>query len=156
GFGTERVSPRVSPGIRPSLVRRSRPMSHRDELTALLTMARRLSKLCRQGVAVVIEARDHHADPSVMDAASHMASELLKTEHAAEDELVAFVLDCSRCGRRVHWVPRRGMRARPLGPRRARAGRPPASFASGLIPTGPAPERGPGGARGSQVAMSMN
>jgi hypothetical protein len=28
--------------------------------------------------------------------------------HACEDVLVAFVLDCVRCGRRFHWVPGEG------------------------------------------------
>jgi hypothetical protein len=39
-----------------------------------------------------------------MEAARMMASDLLRSKHAIEDELVAFVLDCNRCGRRVHWV----------------------------------------------------
>jgi hypothetical protein len=40
-----------------------------------------------------------------MSAARKMASDLQRTKHEAEDVLVAFVLDCNRCGRRVHWVP---------------------------------------------------
>jgi hypothetical protein len=28
-----------------------------------------------------------------------------RTKHAAEYVLVAFVLDCQRCGQRVHWIP---------------------------------------------------
>jgi hypothetical protein len=35
-----------------------------------------------------------------MAAARKMHSETLRTKHGAEDVLVAFVLDCSRCGRR--------------------------------------------------------
>ena len=54
------------------------------------------------------EARDHHAPPAVMAAARQMASDLQRTKHEAEDVLVAFVLDCNRCGRRVHWVPGEG------------------------------------------------
>ncbi len=54
------------------------------------------------------EARDHHADGLVMGAARKMHSELLRTKHAVEDELVAWVLDCERCGRRVHLVPGEG------------------------------------------------
>ena len=33
-----------------------------------------------------------------------MASDLMRSKHAAEDVLVAFVLDCNRWGRRVRWV----------------------------------------------------
>jgi len=56
----------------------------------------------------VAEARDYHAGAKVMVAARSMHSALLRTKHAVEDELVAFVLDCSRCGRRVHWIPGEG------------------------------------------------
>jgi len=83
---------------------RLRPMPRHDELTVLMRSARELAKLCRDGAALVAEAREHHADPAVMAAARKMASDLQRTKHAAEDVLVAFVLDCSRCGRRVHWV----------------------------------------------------
>jgi hypothetical protein len=76
-----------------------------DELTALLRTTRQLAKLCEQGASMVQEARVRQADSVVMAAARQMHSELLSTKHAVEDELVAFVLDCSRCGRRVHWVP---------------------------------------------------
>jgi hypothetical protein len=47
-------------------------------------------------------------EASLMEAARMMASNLMRTKHEAEDVLVAFVLDCSRCGRRVHWVPGEG------------------------------------------------
>jgi hypothetical protein len=43
-----------------------------------------------------------------MAAARQMHSNLLRTKHATEDVLVAFVLDCSRCGRRVHGVTGEG------------------------------------------------
>jgi len=56
----------------------------------------------------VAEARDHDADAAVMEAARVMHSDLLRSKHAAEDVLVAFVRDCNRCGRRVHWVPGEG------------------------------------------------
>jgi hypothetical protein len=79
-----------------------------DELAVLLRSARQLAKLCRDGAALLAEAREHQADPAVMAAARKMASTLLRTKHEAEDVLVAFVLDCSRCGRRVHWGPGRG------------------------------------------------
>jgi hypothetical protein len=71
----------------------------------LLWSARQLSKLCRDAAALVAEARDADAPPAVMSAARKMASDLQRTKHEAEDVLVAFVLDCNRCGRRVHWVP---------------------------------------------------
>lgn len=71
----------------------------------LMRSARQLAKLCRDGAALVTEARDHHADPAVMAAARKMHSDVLRTKHAAKDVLVAFVLDCSRWSRRVHWVP---------------------------------------------------
>jgi hypothetical protein len=70
--------------------------------------ARQLAKLCQDGAALAAEARDANAPPSVMAAARKMASDLQRTKHALEDELVAFVLDCNRCGRRVHWVPGEG------------------------------------------------
>jgi hypothetical protein len=83
-------------------------MPRRDELTVLLRSARELAKLWQQGAALVAEAREHHADQAVMAAARQMASDVQRSKHAAEDVLVAFVLDCSRCGRRVHWVPGEG------------------------------------------------
>ena len=70
--------------------------------------ARRLARLCRDGAALVAEARDHEVGDAVMAGVRKMHSDLLRTKHAAEDELVAFVLDCERCGRRVHWVPGEG------------------------------------------------
>ncbi len=54
------------------------------------------------------EARDSGSPAPVVAAARRMHSDLLRTKHAAEDVLVAFVLDCSRCDRRVHWVPGEG------------------------------------------------
>jgi hypothetical protein len=71
----------------------------------LLRSARQLAKLCRDGTELVAEARDANATPSVLAAARQMHSTLPPTKHEAEDVLVAFVLDCNRCGRRVHWVP---------------------------------------------------
>lgn len=44
--------------------------------------ARQLAKLCRQGTALVHEARDHQADPAVIAAARKMASDLTRTKHA--------------------------------------------------------------------------
>ncbi|HYT79832.1 MAG TPA: hypothetical protein VEQ37_11355 [Actinomycetota bacterium] len=82
-------------------------MPRLDDLSVLLKSARRLAKLCRDGAALVVEARDHDANPTVMAAARRLHSELLRTKHAVEDELVAFVLDCERCGRRVHLAARR-------------------------------------------------
>jgi hypothetical protein len=79
-----------------------------SELSVLLRTARQLAKLCEQGATLVAEARAHRAAPAVMAAARRMHSETLRTKHAAEDVLVAFVLDCSRCGRRVHWLPGEG------------------------------------------------
>ncbi len=63
---------------------------------------------------MVQEARVRQAGNVVMAAAQQMHSELLRTKHAVEDELVTWALDCSRCGRRVHWVPGVGC-AWPLG-----------------------------------------
>jgi len=83
-------------------------MPRRDELTVLLRSASQLAKLCEQGAALVKEARHRQVDGVVLGAARRMHSELLRTKHAAEDALVAFVLDCSRCGLRVHWVPGEG------------------------------------------------
>ena len=74
----------------------------------LMRSARTPAKLCRDGAALVAEARDHDPPPTVMPRPGKMASDLLRTKHEAEDVLVAFVLDCSRCGRRVHWVPGEG------------------------------------------------
>jgi hypothetical protein len=37
-----------------------------------------------------------------------MMSDLLRTKHALENEIVAVILDCSRCGRRVHWCRAKG------------------------------------------------
>ena len=85
-----------------------RAMPRRDELTVLLRSARELAKLCQQGADLVAEARGHHADSAVMAAARMMASDLQRGKHAIEDELVAFVLDCSRCGPQVDWVPGEG------------------------------------------------
>jgi hypothetical protein len=70
----------------------------------LLRTARQLAKLCQDGAALVEKARARSAPDQVMAAARQMRWELLRTKHAVEDELVAFVLDCERCGRRVHWV----------------------------------------------------
>jgi hypothetical protein len=81
--------------------------SHGD-LGTLLRTARQLAKLFQQGAGLVEEAHEHHASEQVMAAARVMHSELLSTKHAVEDELVAFVVDCERCGRRVHWVPGHG------------------------------------------------
>jgi hypothetical protein len=96
-------SPRPAPGSAPL-----RPVPRHDELTVLLRSARTLSMLCRDGTALVTEARESQAPPSVVAAARQMHSTLLRTKHEAEDVLVAFVLDCNRCGRRVHWVPGEG------------------------------------------------
>jgi hypothetical protein len=95
-------------------------MRRQDELTVLLRTARRLSDLCAQGAAHEAEARDHYADAAIMAAARRMHSETLRTKHAAEDALVAFVLDCSRCGRRVHWVPSDGCESSATGLMRSR------------------------------------
>ena len=74
-------------------------------LAALLRTARKLAKLCRGAAALVQEAREAgQGDDAVMAAARLMHNDLLRTEHAVEDELVTWVLDCSLCGRRVHWV----------------------------------------------------
>jgi uncharacterized protein YbjT (DUF2867 family) len=89
-------------------------MPRQDELSTLLQAARQLAKLCEQGAALATEARDHRADAVVMMAARKMSSELLRTKHAAEDVLASSILDCTRCGRRVHWVPGDGC-ARALG-----------------------------------------
>jgi hypothetical protein len=83
-------------------------MPRHGDLEVLLRTAGQLTKLCQQGAALVAEARDHHADAAIMAAARKMASDLLRTKHAAEDVLVAYVLDCERCGRGVHWVPGEG------------------------------------------------
>jgi hypothetical protein len=83
-------------------------MSRHSDLAALLRTAGQLAKLCEQGAALVAEARDHDADPPVMAMARKMASDLQRTKHAAEDEIVAFVLDCDRCGRRIPWVSGEG------------------------------------------------
>ena len=48
----------------------------------LMRSARQLAKLCRQGTALVHEARDHQADPAVIAAARKMASDLTRTKHA--------------------------------------------------------------------------
>ena len=77
-------------------------------LTVLLQSARELARLCQQRAALVAEARDAKVPQAVMAAALKMASDLQRTKHAAEDVLVVFVLDCIRCGRRVHWVPGEG------------------------------------------------
>jgi hypothetical protein len=76
---------------------------------------------------MVQEARVRQADSVVMAAARQMHSELLSTKHAVEDELVAFVLDCERCGPAGPLDPRRWVRARPLGALGASAGRSPAA-----------------------------
>src|SRR6266542_3976652 len=99
-------------------------MPRHGDLAALLRAARQLAKLCEQALRLVSEARDHDADTAVTAMARKMASELQRTKHAAEDELVAFVLDCERCGRRVHWVQGEGMRYRLLGTCGASAERP--------------------------------
>ena len=39
-------------------------MPRHDELTVLMRSARQLSKLCRDGAALVAEAREHHAAPT--------------------------------------------------------------------------------------------
>jgi len=41
-------------------------------------------------------ARGHGANGAILGAALKMASELRRTKYAAEDVLVAFVLDCER------------------------------------------------------------
>ncbi len=57
---------------------------------------------------MVQEARVRQPDSGVMAAARSMHSELLRTKHAIEDDLVTWILNCERCGRRVHWVPGEG------------------------------------------------
>src|SRR5437764_5106155 len=100
-------------------------------LPILLGTARQLAKLCRGAAALVQEARDAgHQDDAVIAAARLMHSDLLRTKHAVEDELVTWVLDCSRCGRRVHWVVGEGCEIRPLGACGAGAEGPQASAAS--------------------------
>jgi len=94
-------------------------LSRRDELAVLLRSARQLAKLCRDGAALVAEARDADAPRVVMAATRQMHSNLQRTKHAAEDVLVAYVLDCSRCCRPGPLGARRGMRARALGARGA-------------------------------------
>jgi len=83
-------------------------VSRHNELAVLLRTISQPSQLCEQGAALVAEARDCHAVGVVMAAARQMHSELLSTKHAVEDDLVTFVLDCERYGRRVHWVPGEG------------------------------------------------
>jgi hypothetical protein len=80
-------------------------MPRRDELTVLLRSARQLSKLCLDAAVLLTQAREAHAPPAVEAAARQMALNLMRTKHEAEDVLVAFVLDCNRCGLRVHRVP---------------------------------------------------
>jgi hypothetical protein len=43
-------------------------MSRHDELTVLMRSARQVAKLCRDGAALVADARDAHAPPAVMAA----------------------------------------------------------------------------------------
>jgi len=83
-------------------------MPRRGDLEILLGTARQLSKLCEQGAALVEGARTNQAGESIVMAARGMHSQLLRTKHAVEDELVAWALDCERCGLRIHWVPGEG------------------------------------------------
>jgi hypothetical protein len=89
-------------GVRLRLVQR------RGDLITLMRAARQLAKLCDSGAAMVAQARDSDAAEALMIAARQMHSELLRTKHSVEDELVTWILDCERCGRRVHWVPGEG------------------------------------------------
>ena len=68
-------------------------MPRHDELTVLLRSARQLAKLCRDAAALVSEARDHEVPPEVMAGVRKVHSDLLRSKHALEDEIVAFVLD---------------------------------------------------------------
>jgi len=80
-------------------------MRRHGDFAVLLRTARELARLCRGAAKLVQEARDAgHQDDTVIAAARLMHSDLLRTKHAVEDELVTWVLDCSKCGRRVHWV----------------------------------------------------
>jgi hypothetical protein len=79
----------------------------RGDLEILLRSARHLAKLCEQGVAMVAEARESGSE-AVFEMARSMHNQPLRTKHALEDELVAWVLDCNRCGRHVHCVPGEG------------------------------------------------
>jgi hypothetical protein len=76
----------------PFAMRDFRLMPRHDELSVLMRTARQLAKLCRDGAALVAEARDRSAPEQVMAAARSMHSELLSTKHA----LVTWVLDCER------------------------------------------------------------
>ena len=83
-------------------------MPRDDELTVLMRSAQQLAKLRRDAVLLLAEAQEANAPPGVTAAAREMHANLQRTKHEAEDVLVAFVLDCVRCGRRVHWVPGEG------------------------------------------------
>ena len=82
------------------------------------------------------EARDSHAPEQVMAAARKMHSETLRTKHTARDALVAFVLDCTRCGPPGPLGSGRRVRARPLGALGAGAGRPRATRSLKTIDVG--------------------
>src|SRR4051794_2988799 len=83
-------------------------MSAGNDLKTLIRTARRLAGLVAQAEALVEEAREVRGP--VLEAARVMHSDLLRTKHAVEDELVAWILDCQRCGLRVHWVVGEGGR----------------------------------------------
>jgi hypothetical protein len=78
-------------------------MSESGDLSILLRAGRKLEALCRQAEAVVGETQGLE-NPAVRTAAREMQAQLRRTKHALEIQLVAWVLDCQSCGRRVHWV----------------------------------------------------
>lgn len=57
-----------------------RPCHVTTSFAVLRRSARELARLCRDGAALVAEARAHHADAAVMAAARKMASDLQRTE----------------------------------------------------------------------------
>jgi hypothetical protein len=77
-------------------------MRRRGDLTIPLRAARQLAASCRQAADLADQARG--SGQAIEQAARQMHSDLQRSKHAIEDELVAWVQDCERCGRRVHWV----------------------------------------------------
>jgi hypothetical protein len=79
-----------------------------SELGVLVHSALSLAKICHEAAVLVNEARERDAPLEVKAAARRVHNDLLWTKHELEDELVMVILDCSRCGQRVHWVPGEG------------------------------------------------
>jgi hypothetical protein len=78
---------------------------HRNDLEILTHAADQLAGVIGQVEEFLQEAKTTVGAGRVVETAGLIHSDLLRTKDAVEDELVAWVLDCERCGRPMHWVP---------------------------------------------------